>query len=116
MPFALIAGNWCLRWKLVFLAVPTLIVFKNLPGLIVQRTPGSVCIGFMPGQIRMMFRNNCVPMVVVIDNVRATNTDLAVQLPPDAIERIVIYRPIEAGNLYGLGGGNGVLAIFTRGH
>lgn len=89
---------------------------QSIPGLIVQRQDNILCIGFMPGQIRMMFRNTCVPMVVVIDNVRATNTDLAVQLSPDAIERIVIYRPIEAGNLYGLGGGNGVLAIFTRGH
>lgn len=88
---------------------------QNLPGVIIRRTAGTVCIGYSTGQIRMMNRsNNCVPMVVFIDNVRATNTDLAVQLSPDAIDHIVIYRPVEAGNLFGLGAGNGVLAIFTR--
>ena len=33
-----------------------------------------------------------------------------------AIERMVVYKPIEAGNLFGLGGGNGVWMIYTRGN
>lgn len=88
---------------------------QNLPGVIVRRTAnGSLCIGYMPGQVRMMFNNGCVPMVIFINNVRATNTDIALQIPPDAIDRMVIYKPVEAGNLFGLGSGNGVLAIYTR--
>ncbi len=88
---------------------------QNLPGVIVRRTAnGSLCIGYMPGQVRMMFNNGCVPMVIFINNVRASNTDLALQIPPDAIDRMVIYKPVEAGNLFGLGSGNGVLAIYTR--
>jgi hypothetical protein len=88
---------------------------QHLPGIIVRRrNDGSTCVGYMPGQVRMMFNSGCVPMVIFINDVRATNTDLALQLPPDAIERIVLYRPVEAGNLYGLGSGNGILAIYTR--
>lgn len=88
---------------------------QNLPGVIVRRTAnGSLCIGYMPGQVRMMFNNGCVPMVIFINNVRATNTDIALQIPPEAIDRMVIYKPVEAGNLFGLGSGNGVLAIYTR--
>ncbi len=88
---------------------------QNLPGVIVRRTSnGSVCVGYMPGQVRMMFNNGCVPMVIFINNVRTTNTDLALQLPPEAIDRLVIYKPVEAGNLFGLGSGNGVLSIYTR--
>jgi hypothetical protein len=68
----------------------------------------------MPGQVRMMFNSGCVPMVIFINNVRTTNTDLALRLPPESIDHMVIYKPVEAGNLFGLGSGNGVLAIFTR--
>lgn len=89
---------------------------RNVPGVIVNRDDGHLCIGYMTGQVRMMFRNNCTPMLVFIDNVRSSNTDLAAQISPDAIERIVVYKPVEAGNLFGLGAANGVLAIFTRGH
>jgi hypothetical protein len=38
------------------------------------------------------------------------------ELPPDAIDRIVIYKPVEAGNLFGLGAGNGVIVIYTKGN
>jgi hypothetical protein len=88
---------------------------QHLPGVIVRRrSDGSTCIGYMPGQVRMMFNSGCVPMVIFINDVRASNVDMALQLPPDAIERIVLYRPVEAGNLFGLGSGNGILSIYTR--
>jgi hypothetical protein len=88
---------------------------QHLPGIIVRRrSDGSTCVGYMPGQVRMMFNSGCVPMVIFINDVRATNPDMALQLPPDAIDRIVLYRPVEAGNLFGLGSGNGILAIYTR--
>ena len=88
---------------------------QNLPGVITTRRPdGTVCVGYSAGQVRMMFDNGCVPMVIFIDNVRATNTDLALLLPPEAIDHIVIYKPVEAGILFGLGSGNGVMVIHTR--
>jgi hypothetical protein len=88
---------------------------QNLPGVIIRRrADGSLCVGYAPGQVRMMFNNGCVPMVIFINNVRATNTELALQMPPESVDHIVLYRPVEAGALFGLGSGNGVLAIYTR--
>lgn len=88
---------------------------QHLPGLLIRRRQdGTVCVGSSQGQVRMMGDSNCVSMVIFIDNVRVSNPHMALQLPPDAIDHIVIYKPVEAGNLFGLGSGNGVLAIFTR--
>ena len=87
---------------------------QHVPGVVVRRMrDGSLCVGYMPAQARMQ-RNDCVPMIVFINNVRTSSDMLALQLPPDAIDHIVIYRPVEAGNLFGLGAGNGVITIFTR--
>ncbi|MFQ5538323.1 MAG: carboxypeptidase regulatory-like domain-containing protein [Gemmatimonadota bacterium] len=94
--------------------VADIVKTQHIPGIVISRDSGNLCIGYVTGQVRMSFRRGCVPMVVFINNVRATNTNLAVQLPPESIDHIVIYKPIEAGNLFGLGSGNGVLAIFTR--
>jgi hypothetical protein len=33
-----------------------------------------------------------------------------------ATDRMVIYRPVEASSLFGLGGASGVLAIYTKGN
>lgn len=86
----------------------------QVPGVIVDRSQGEMCIGYLTGQIRMMFRDNCTSMLIFIDNVRASNPAMAAQISPDAIERIVVYKPVEAGNLFGAGAAHGVLAIFTR--
>lgn len=96
--------------------VADLLRSQNIPGVIVRRRgDGTMCVGYMPGQVRMMFNTGCVPMVIFINNVRATNTELALQLPPESIDHMVIYKPLEAGNLFGSGSMNGVLAIYTRG-
>ena len=88
----------------------------HIPGVIVRhQSDGSICVGYSAGQVRMDMAT-CAEMLIYINDVRATNPDLALRLPPDAIERMVIYKPVEAGNLYGLGGGNGVWAIYTRGN
>lgn len=87
---------------------------QNMAGLITRRIGADACIGFLPGQARMMFRSNCVSAVVFVDNVRASNPRMAVDLPAEVVERVVLFRPVEAGNLFGLGGGNGVVMIFTK--
>ena len=87
---------------------------QGLPGLVVRRQSGEFCVGFTPGQSRMFRTGSCVPAVVFVDNVRAARPDRAVDLPADVVDRIVLFRPVEAGNLFGLGSGNGVLMIFTK--
>ena len=72
--------------------------------------------GYTSGQARVYQNTSgaCVPMTVFINDVRATNTDLALQMPPESIDRIVIFRPLEAGNLFGAGSSNGVMVIYTH--
>jgi hypothetical protein len=89
---------------------------RHIPGVLVKHnTDGTICVGYSTGQVRMDF-GTCVEMVVFINDVRATNQGLAMGLPVEAIERMVLYKPIEAGNLFGLGAGNGVWMIYTRGN
>ena len=90
---------------------------QHLPGVIIRRrSDSSLCVGYTSGQVRMLDNSSggCVPMLVFINDVRATNSDLALQMPTEAIDRIVIYKPLEAGNLFGAGSANGVLVIYTH--
>jgi len=88
----------------------------HLPGVIVRhQSNGVICVGYITGQVKMN-QTGCVEMMIYVNDVRATDPDLALRLPPESIERMVIYKPVEAGNLFGLGGGNGVWAIYTRGN
>jgi len=63
-----------------------------------------------------MNRAGCVGMLIFINDVRATDANMALRLPPDAIERMVVYKPVDAGTLFGLGAANGVWMIYTRGN
>jgi protocatechuate 3,4-dioxygenase beta subunit len=88
----------------------------HMPGVKVQHnSDGTICVGYSTGQVRM-FSSGCVSMIVYINDVRATDPNLALRISPDAVERMVLYKPIEAGNLFGLGSGNGVWMIYTRGN
>ncbi|MEM7416088.1 MAG: carboxypeptidase regulatory-like domain-containing protein [Gemmatimonadota bacterium] len=88
----------------------------HIPGVLVRHSSnGTICVGYITGQVKMN-QTGCVEMMIYINDVRATDADFALRLPPDAIERMVLYKPVEAGNLFGLGGGNGVWMIYTRGN
>lgn len=88
----------------------------HVPGVIVRRiNDGRTCVGFTSAQVKMN-QTGCVEMVVFINDVRATNPEIALRMNPDGIERMVVYKPVEAGNLFGLGGGNGVWMIYTVGN
>lgn len=89
----------------------------HIPGIVVRHnsSSGRTCVGFTTGQVAMN-HDGCVSMLVYINDVRATDAELALQMPPDNIERMVVYKPLQAGNLFGLGGGNGVWMIYTRGN
>ena len=97
--------------------VADLVRAQHISGVIVQRgEDGSLCIGSVPGQVRMRFTSACVPMVIFLNGTRTTNTDMVLQISPAAVDRMVIYRPVEAGSLFGLGGASGVLEIYTKGN
>jgi hypothetical protein len=88
----------------------------HVPGVIVRHhSNGTICVGYSTGQVKML-QTGCVEMVIYINDVRATDPDLALRVSPDAIERMVIYKPVEASNLFGLGGASGVWMIYTRGN
>lgn len=87
---------------------------QNVPGLVVSRSAATLCIGFAPGQARMFRDGRCESVVVYVDGVRAVNPRVAADIPASIIDEMVIFRPVEAGNLFGLGGGNGVLMIYTK--
>jgi hypothetical protein len=88
----------------------------HMPGIVVRHhSDGTICVGYSTAQVKMV-QSGCVPMLIYINDVRATDPNLALRLPPDAVERMVIYKPLEAGNLFGLGAGSGVWMIYTRGN
>jgi hypothetical protein len=90
---------------------------QNIPGIIARhRSDGSVCVGYSTGQVRMMFDTGCLPMLVFLNGAPVSNTEMVYQLPPDAVDRLMIYKPLEAGNLFGLGAGNGVILIYRKGN
>lgn len=92
-----------------------LIQTLNLPGVIVRRrADGTLCVGYGPGQAHMMSFGGCVSMEVYVNGVHATSTEMALHIPPEAVDRIVLFRPVEAGNLFPINAANGVLVIYTR--
>jgi hypothetical protein len=87
----------------------------HLPGVIIRRRgDGTLCVGYQPGQVRLMFNSGCVSMEVYINDVHSTSAEMALHIPPEAIDRIVLFRPIEAGNLFPVNTANGVMVIYTR--
>jgi hypothetical protein len=88
----------------------------NVPGVLVRHNSnGTICVGYSTGQVKMN-QDGCVGMLIFINDVRATDATMALQMPTDAIERMVLYKPVDAGNLFGLGAGDGVWMIYTRGN
>lgn len=87
---------------------------QNVSGLLVRRGDPDPCVGFNSGQVRMTGRSSCVPVTVFIDGVRAVDPYAIFTIPAAAIDRMILYRPIEAGNLFGSGSANGVLEVYTR--
>lgn len=92
-----------------------LIRLQHMQGMVVRRGPaGELCVGTTTGQVRL-FKKECSSAIFYLDNARVGAADVIMNLPPAAIDRIVVYRPVEAGNLFGLGSGSGVIVVYTRG-
>lgn len=87
---------------------------QHLKDVIVRRgQTGELCVGITTGQVRM-FKEECTSAVFYVDNARVSSSDMVVHLSAADIDRIVVYRPVEAGNLFGWGAGNGVIVVYTR--
>lgn len=86
---------------------------QNVRGLVVRRQGNDICVGFMPGQARIN-RSNCQSAVVFIDGARQSRPRIAMDLQAEAVDRIILFRPVEAGNLFGPGAASGVIKIVTR--
>lgn len=95
--------------------VADLLHHQQVPGLIVRRGTGvnRSCVEYVQGASRM-FRTTCESVQVYVDNVRSVDPQGAIEIPSDVVDRMILFRPVEAGNLFGLGAGSGVLLIFTK--
>ena len=87
---------------------------QHMKDVIVRRgQTGELCVGISTGQVRM-FRNDCTSAIFYVDNARVASPDMVVNMSAADIDRVVVYRPVEAGNLFGFGAGNGVIVVYTR--
>lgn len=87
---------------------------QHMKDVIVRRgQTGELCVGITTGQVRM-FKEECTSAIFYVDNARISSPEMVVNLSAADIDRIVVYRPVEAGNLFGWGAGNGVIVVYTR--
>ena len=87
---------------------------QYMKDVIVRRGPaGELCVGITTGQVRL-FKEECSSAIFYLDNARVSSPELITNLSAQDIDRIVVYRPVEAGNLFGLGSGNGVIVVYTK--
>lgn len=87
---------------------------QRVSGLQVTRTAGQLCAQFSSGQVRLLKRRACESVMVYIDNARVADPTTAMDIPADAIDRMVVFRPVEAGALFGTGAAHGVIMIYTK--
>lgn len=94
--------------------VADLLRSQQVPGLTVRRQADGArsCVEFGPGATRL-FRSTCESVQVYVDNVRSVDPQGAIEIPAEVVDRMILFRPVEAG-VFGLGAGSGVLLIFTK--
>jgi hypothetical protein len=83
-------------------------------GLIVRRSDdGTLCVGFVVGQVQLT-RGDCEPAMLYIDNTRMVEPSVALSMPAEIVERVILFRPVDAGALFVTGSATGVIMIITR--
>ncbi len=87
---------------------------QRVSGLLVRRIQGQLCAEFSSGTVRLMQVRACESVMLYIDGAKASDPTVAMDLPADAIDHIVIFRPVEAGALFGTGSAHGVIMIYTK--
>lgn len=86
---------------------------QRVSGLEVSRGSGQLCAQFSSGQVTIL-KQACESVVVYIDNARTADPTVALDMPAEAVDRMVVFRPVEAGVLFGTGASHGVIMIFTK--
>lgn len=81
-------------------------------GLLIRREEGRFCVEFPSGQVRLMKRG-CESVLLFVNNNRVA-PEAFYDLPPDVIDYFVVFRPIEAGALFGSGSAHGAIMFFTK--
>lgn len=87
---------------------------QRVSGLLVNRIEGQLCAEFSSGQVRLLKRKACESVEIYIDNARTADPTVALEIPAEAIDRMVVFRPVEAGALFGTGAMRGVIMIYTK--
>lgn len=91
-----------------------LLSHENVPGLFVVRGGTHVCVGFRRGQVTMTGRSDCMPAQVYINEVPTSDPSIALNLPAEVVDRIIIVPPVEAGVMFKVGSSAGVIMVYTR--
>ncbi len=81
-------------------------------GLRIAREEGYFCVEFPSGQVRIMKRA-CESVLLFVDNTRVA-PEAFYELPPEVIDYFVVFRPVEAGALFGSGSAAGAIMFFTK--
>ena len=90
-----------------------LLAHENVPGLFMVRSGPQVCVGFRRGQVTMQGRG-CLPAEVYINDIPASDPTIALNLPAEVIDRIIVVPPVEAGVMFKVGSAAGVILVYTR--
>lgn len=81
-------------------------------GLQIRREEGRFCVEFPSGQVRIMKRD-CESVLLFLDNNRVS-PEAFFEMPPEVIDYFVVFRPVEAGALFGSGSAHGAIMFFTK--
>ncbi len=88
---------------------------QHVSGLVVRRDTGDglPCVEFVQGTVALLPKV-CQPVMVLVDGARVSNPQSVFLMSATVIERMQLFRPVDAGDLFGLGASRGVLVVTTR--
>ena len=85
----------------------------RVSGLRIRREEGQFCVEFESGQVRLLKTRACESVLMFVDDNRVAPEGIY-DLPPEAIDHFVVFRPVEAGALFGTGGAHGAVMFYTK--
>ncbi len=85
----------------------------RVSGLRIRREEGQFCVEFESGQVRLLKTRPCESVLMFVDDNRVAPEGIY-DLPPDAIDHFVVFRPVQAGALFGTGGAHGAVMFYTK--
>lgn len=92
--------------------IADLLRHNRVNGLRIRREEGNFCVEFESGQVRIMKRD-CESVLIFVDNARV-QPEAFFELPPESIDHFVVFRPVDAGTLFGAGGAHGAIMFVTK--